>query len=95
MSGESDSDSESRPHKRQRLSSPTYDEQFEMYSQDEVNAFDMFERRMSQAPADKQEFSSQPEETTGSGLLATVALKDASTLNLRGGEFIMLSTIFC
>lgn len=44
---DSDSDSE-WPRKRQRLSSPTYDEQFEL-SQDDVKAFDMFEQKLSQA----------------------------------------------
>lgn len=45
-----DSDDEfARTAKKQRLSSPTYDEQFEL-SQDVVAAFDDFERKLSQAP---------------------------------------------
>ncbi|KAJ3534723.1 hypothetical protein NM688_g7090 [Phlebia brevispora] len=44
--GDSDDDF-SRAAKKQRLSSPTYDEQFEL-SQDEVAAFDAFERKLSQ-----------------------------------------------
>ena len=46
---ESDSAYET-PHKRQRLSSPTYDDQFVM-SQEEVAAFDVFNRRLSQTRA--------------------------------------------
>lgn len=49
-----DSDDEySRAAKRQRLSSPTYDEQVEM-SQDIVAAFDAFERDQSQHPRPPQ-----------------------------------------
>lgn len=44
--GDSDPGHET-PRKRQRLSSPTYDQQFVM-SQEEVDAFDVFNRRLSQ-----------------------------------------------
>ena len=36
------------PRKRQRLSSPTYDEHFELPSQEEVEAFETFNERLSQ-----------------------------------------------
>lgn len=39
------------PRKKQRLSSPTYEEQFEQLSQAEEDAFDVFNRRLSQTRA--------------------------------------------
>ena len=75
--GESDTDSESRLQKRQRLSSPTYDDQFEMYSQDEVNAFDMFERQLSQAPTSPSKVSQSltHQVNNSSGFTVAPALK--------------------
>lgn len=92
--GESDTDPESRPQKRQRLSSPTYDDQLEMYSQDEVNAFDMFERQLSQAPKSPYRTSqSQSQQVNNSsGFVVATTLKRKSTPNGDArGESIAIS----
>lgn len=79
--GDSDSESESRPHKRQRLSSPTYDEQFEMFTQEEVKAVEMFEQQLSQASAAAPKLAQPPSQVPirPSGFTSAASLQQQFT----------------
>ncbi|KAH6917048.1 BRCA2, oligonucleotide/oligosaccharide-binding, domain 1-domain-containing protein [Coprinopsis sp. MPI-PUGE-AT-0042] len=61
------SPSSSPAHKRQRLSSPTYDEQVDDISDEHLQAFDLLEARLSQAPSSQENKTAFNDTTNYSG----------------------------